>query len=329
MLELNVLERLVCFTKEELDILDGHNHIDWSIFEDNQSNSNVIDYHKLLSKDEMISVRKHTRFIEYPKHRHNYIELSYVYGGEITHYIEGKTIIIKEGEILLLNQNIEHAIKQANENDIVFNFIIRQEFLEFLSSIMEPNNNVTSFVFDALYSYKNIGEYLLFNVCDDTEIRKNIEDIISTIYTKDLNKGLCLKLLVGLLLANLMKHPEKIISYSQHSYEKIISSTILQYIYTDYKMGSLQELSNLLHQPDYKICKIIKKVTGYTFKQLIQEERLKKATFLLKTTDMLITEIMHEVGYQNITYFYKIFKQKYKMTPSDYRVLHNNNGSAK
>ncbi|HRM89934.1 MAG TPA: helix-turn-helix transcriptional regulator, partial [Thomasclavelia ramosa] len=56
-----------------------------------------------------------------------------------------------------------------------------------------------------------------------------------------------------------------------------------------------------------------------TFKQLIQEERLKAAANLLKTTSLPIVEIMQEVGYENITYFYKIFKEKFKITPSIYR----------
>ena len=51
----------------------------------------------------------------------------------------------------------------------------------------------------------------------------------------------------------------------------------------------------------------------------IQEERLKAAANLLKTTSLPIVEIMQEVGYENITYFYKIFKEKFKITPSIYR----------
>ena len=70
--------------------------------------------------------------------------------------------MIKQGELLLLNQNIEHAIKYTNENDIIFNFIIKPEFLEFLSGMAERTKRGFSFIFDALYSYDNKGEYLIF-----------------------------------------------------------------------------------------------------------------------------------------------------------------------
>ena len=61
----------------------------------------------------------------------------YVYGGEMVTIIDDQEIVIKQGELLLLNQNIEHAIKYTNENDIIFNFIIKPEFLEFLSGMAE------------------------------------------------------------------------------------------------------------------------------------------------------------------------------------------------
>ena len=69
MIREDILEKLVCFTDEEIDNLNGKNIIDKSIYE--HENSNIIDYHKMLGKDQMITVRKHTRFIEYPKQKHN------------------------------------------------------------------------------------------------------------------------------------------------------------------------------------------------------------------------------------------------------------------
>ena len=71
----------------------------------------------------------------------------YVYGGEMVTIIDDQEIVIKQGELLLLNQNIEHAIKYTNENDIIFNFIIKPEFLEFLSGMAEEQNEVFSFIF--------------------------------------------------------------------------------------------------------------------------------------------------------------------------------------
>ena len=317
MIREDIMERLVCFSDEEINNLNGFVGIDKSIFISEQSN--VVDADKLLKANQQFAVRKHARFCEYPKHRHNYLEFMYVYGGEMVTIIDDQEIVIKQGELLLLNQNIEHAIKYTNENDIIFNFIIKPEFLEFLSGMAEEQNEVFSFIFDALYSYDNKGEYLIFKVSNNEIVRNHIEAIITNIYQQQLNHSFTLKLLVGLLLTELMNNPHLIETYESNNYNKLVVISILKYITLNYQEGSLSVLAKQIHQPDNKICKLIKEHTGSTFKQLIQEERLKAAANLLKTTSLPIVEIMQEVGYENITYFYKIFKEKFKITPSIYR----------
>lgn len=317
MIPIHILEQLVSFTEEEMNLLQGKETIDKSIFASELSH--VIDYHYLLKENQMFSVRKHTRFCQYPSHRHNYIELMYVYSGRMTHHINEQDITIEKGQLLLLNQNIEHSIDYCDENDIIFNFIIRPEYLRFLSTMIEDENVVSKFIFDALYSYDNDGEFLVFKVQNNQKVTSYIESIIISLYEPQLYNDTELKLLVGILLTELMNHPENIESYTGDSYEKILSSTILKYIITNYQYGSLHELSQLIHQPNYKICKIIKKQTGQTFTELLQNEKLKVAENLLITTSLTMQDIIQEVGYENISYFYRIFKKKYAMTPQMYR----------
>ena len=318
MIPLDVLDELITFTDEEINNLNEKYIVDRSIYINDHSN--VIDYNKMLNKNQLLSVRKHARFAQYPKHRHNYIELSYVYSGRMIHKIEDKEICIHQGELILLNQNIEHEILFTGEDDIIFNFIIRPEFLEFLSSMVDEQNVVFNFIFQALYSYDNNGEFLVFKTTDNEEVQDIVANIITKIYRPQMNNDLTLKLMVGLLLTELINCPDKIETYRNESYEKLISSSILKYINSNYKEGSLKVLSKQINQPDYKICKIIKKYTGLTFKQLVQNERLKNSESLLKTTNMAVVDVMEAVGYENITYFYKIFKEKYRMTPNEFRM---------
>ncbi|MFV0395615.1 MAG: helix-turn-helix domain-containing protein, partial [Coprobacillaceae bacterium] len=145
-----------------------------------------------------------------------------------------------------------------------------------------------------------------------------IEAIIRNLYEPKISE-VQLQFIVGSLLTELMNHPESINAYSRNSYEKTIMNTVLKYVVKDYKEGSLQVLSKKLHLPDYKVCKIIKAITGKTFKELVQGERLKIASELLESTSIPILDIMIEVGYENITYFYKIFKIRFNCTPKEYR----------
>ena len=116
MLRLDILEKLVYFTEEEIHHLNGEHVVDKSIYLNEESQ--IIDCHKILDDTQQLAVRKHARFMAYPKHKHNYIELMYVYGGSMTHIIDDQRITIHQGELLLLNQNVEHSIEYCDEKDV-------------------------------------------------------------------------------------------------------------------------------------------------------------------------------------------------------------------
>lgn len=128
-----------------------------------------------------------------------------------------------------------------------------------------------------------------------------------------------IKLLVGLLIVELIKKPNNIEVYSEDNYDNLIIIEVLKYIDNNYSTATLFEISAIVNQPHYKISKLVKKHTNMTFKELLQEKRLNKAKQLLNETDISIVEIISLVGYENLTYFYKIFKEKYGYTPKDFR----------
>lgn len=314
-----ILKKLYAHTEEETDILNGRKTVDQQIYTDDKNF--VIDRDKFLLPEQMISVRKHTRFIDFPLHKHNYIELQYVYKGSLTQVIDGKQITMKEGELMMLNQVISHEIKAAGEDDIIINFIVKPEFFQYIFSLADIDNVIFNFIMSTIYSNSTKGEYLYYKVSDKGSIKANMEKIIMELYEPDITSSISIKLLVGLLLVNLIKHSDDIEVYSVDNYEKKLSLDILKYIDEHYEEGSLAMISQQLNQPDYRICRIVKKYTGVTFKQLVQETRLNKAADLLMRTSLPVTDIMQAVGYENITYFYKIFKEKYTMTPHEYRKM--------
>ena len=58
---------------------------------------------------------------------------------------------------------------------------------------------------------------------------------------------------------------------------------------------------------------------GFNFKELLQRKRLNKSVELMCDTDLAISDIIAAVGYENNSYFHRVFKERYKISPSDYR----------
>lgn len=69
--------------------------------------------------------------------------------------------------------------------------------------------------------------------------------------------------------------------------------------------------------------KLFKKYTGKGIREYVNERRLAKAKTLIANSNKTITEISGMVGYNNATYFSKLFKKRYNVSPHDYREQHS------
>jgi AraC-like DNA-binding protein len=64
-------------------------------------------------------------------------------------------------------------------------------------------------------------------------------------------------------------------------------------------------------------CQYFKKITGVTPKEYLTDLKLSKAKDMIKHTS--ITDAAFDLGYENISYFISLFKNKYGMTPKQYK----------
>ena len=102
-------------------------------------------------------------------------------------------------------------------------------------------------------------------------------------------------------------------------YTGISDALLLKYIEEQYKTATLEELAEEMNVALSTMSKLVKKSTGSTFKELLKQQRLLSATKLLEHTKLPITDIIEMVGYDNTSYFHRIFKETYQMSPKQYR----------
>ena len=100
-----LLETLKKITEEEQQILDGQQEVQKTLY--TSEKEFTVDSKKMLQAGRLITVRTHTRFVYFPKHRHNFVEVIYVLDGSITNIIGDKEVVIKKGELLFLKSRIK------------------------------------------------------------------------------------------------------------------------------------------------------------------------------------------------------------------------------
>ena len=61
--------------------------------------------------------------------------------------------------------------------------------------------------------------------------------------------------------------------------------------------------------------------TGRTYTELLQKHRMETAARLLRRSDLNSQQIIAQVGYENTSYFYRLFHERYGLSPREYRMV--------
>ena len=314
-----LLEHLRKITEEEQRILDGASEVDQGLY--TSGKDFTVDSAKMLEEGKLIAVRTHTRFVHFPSHRHNFIEVLYVCEGSLTNIIGGKEVVIEAGELLFLNQFTRHEILPAGKNDIAINFMILPEFFDVAYTMAGSNNILADFLVHVLRQNEEKGEYLHFRVAEVLQIQNLLENMIYSLVTGKGDQNRINQTTMGLIFLYLLDSVQYAEMRVPNQYENMIAMTTLDYIEQNYKTATLTELCVKLHLPMHVLSKMIKKNTGFNFKELLQRKRMNKAIELMCETELPISDIIAAVGYENGSYFHRVFREKYHVTPRVFREI--------
>ncbi len=321
-----ILQYLRPITAEEQAALDGKTDIDQSLYSkdaenliaNKQGKLDVINSEKLLEKGRIISVRPHTRFVHFPEHRHDYVEVVYMCQGSTTHIVNGNKIELKEGELLFLGQSATQEILPAGEEDIAVNLIVLPQFFDrALTMLGEEQSPLHKFMVDTLTGESASG-YLYFQVSDVLPVQNLMENLLWMLLHDSPNRRNINQTTMGVMFLHLLDYTERLVYEDDAEEEAVVQ--VLKYIEDHYSDGSLSECAELLHYDFYWLSREIKKQTGKNYTDLVQEKRMAQASFLLRTTKMNVADIAFSIGYENVSYFHRLFGKTYGTSPKKYRT---------
>lgn len=317
----SIAERLSQISDEEMSVLSKNYNI-------NDDTDPAFANMKLKRRDylwnvigtnQMVTARIHTRFVDIPMHSHSYIEMMYVFSGSVTHFIEGKSVTLESGELLLMNRHIKHSVSASSAGDIGVNFIISPDFLPSITGRIQNSSSLSEFVAEDMLS-SGESKYLRFKTSGDLLLENIIENLIySAICDKNVPQ-IVLTDTLHLLFRYLSMYPDKLIGQTEaDSRGSSVKRKITDYIQTNYRKPGLVELSELLGFTPQYVSRLIKDIFGATFNELVREKRFSEAEHLLLTTDLPVVDIAGSVGYENNSFFHKKFYEQYGTTPYKWR----------
>lgn len=199
--------------------------------------------------------------------------------------------LIREAEQSLQNNNIEHLKEIVNGA-----FELTREF----------NPNILENIYEFCYRILIV-------------VNKMLKNDYKTIKYEELQKYSSLKELKKFVINSIEKLDINSIENTTKKYSKPVEQT-LKIIQRDYdKNISLDDISQSIAVSKNYFCYLFKREVGVSLWNYLTQVRLQQAKKLLKETEMKTYEIAFKVGYDNPSYFSKIFKKIEHMTPNEYR----------
>ncbi len=252
-------------------------------------------------------------------HYHPEIEICYTARSQGLKYVGNGIFPYKERDLVVLGSNLPHGfttVKKSEQFVIQFN----QEFLgrDFFN-VVELER-----IKDLLHMSRS------GLVLKGAELEK-AEDLIYQIYNAE-NTGME-QLLLLLQFLDYLSKCSNLVSLCSEKYTSSISvkklndiKAIFDYIENNFQKDiTIQSASRVVNLTESAFYKFIKRHTNKKFTVILNEFRIDHSSKLLVSSDLPISEISFKSGYNNLSYFNRIFKQSYNMTPRQFRKKYRRN----
>ncbi|MGB8451065.1 MAG: AraC family transcriptional regulator [Anaerocolumna sp.] len=261
-----------------------------------------------------VSKKKQWNHVMPESHFHSSYEVYYLLVGERQFFIRDRTIVIKNGDLIMIRPNVLHRTAngdQPKHEKIILNF--KEGFLATL------NGNF----YHTLHPYFQ-KDYLVIHFSLQHKIF--VEDTLQQIVREAREKRSSYEVYIQTLIMQLLVYSSryldeyniKPLEYLNTMHERI--SEVVRYINTNYKNElSLQYLADKFYISPYYLSRIFKEVTGFTYVEYLNSVRIKEAKKLLGETNLKVCLIASKVGYGSITHFGRVFKELTGHTPLFYR----------
>ncbi len=272
-----------------------------------------MDYQKYKPKKEKMSAAA-------PMHYHNYFEMFYVYRGHCFSVIEGDAHEFKAGDLCLYSLQARHYCYLPSDDDIIFNFIIRQSAIDdTMMQMLSASDVFSGFFMDSLCNTSRRTS-MSFRAQRDEELSFFLLKMILTYFEGPVSCNSLMRSLLVCLFHELAGQ-YKLQSDAKSSQEQggVSISSIIEYIEGNYKDITLQQTAEYFYYDPRSLSRFIQKYTGKKFSQIVQEIKLKKACNLLCDPQIPLDSIPAIVGYSDRHYVDKLFRQAFGTSMLKYR----------
>ena len=251
--------------------------------------------------------------IHIPVHWHNEIEIIYIKKGHLHIYIDGHNFDASEGEIFYVNPGVLHYMDTSDLTVDYYAILFPLDFISF-----RTNDILEKQIFSPL---KN-GRLLFPHSVSDDNIKHEISLLLDQITEENKEESLYCQIHTRILLLKIIEllHKGSYLQQPERVHTSQLQRELISYIQQHHtEKITLEMLSSEFHMSEKYLSRYFKMNFSISFKQYVGHLRMSTAVNLLETTDLSITDIALNSGFQNVNLFIRVFKATYGITPLQYR----------
>ena len=253
-----------------------------------------------ISNDNIVAVRKRIQG-NFRTHWHDFFEIEYIVNGCGEYMIDGKTYSLKPGMIFFITPVNFHEM--INVDIEIINIMFASEFAA-PDALYPLSDTSLSRIFSLDSKDAHFTELLLMELLDSVNKNDNV-------YSASLLNSLLYKLGRKATKNNTLN-----LSYVQK---------VILYLQNNFRSGvTLSDAAKQVSLSPAYLSSIFSKEAGSGFKEYLDFLRFDYAKKLLLYSDMSISEICYDSGFDNYANFLRAFKKRYGLPPDTFRRQHIN-----
>ena len=253
---------------------------------------------------------------------HDFWELVYADKGDLVCTVEGKEIILKEGEVIFHKPGVIHAHRADGKrapNVFIVSFECKNEAIRFFEDRhMVLDKSLLRFIFAIIEESKRTFDLPY----SDPELKKMKLLETPTLGGQQLIKNYLELLLINLMRNYLERNSSEAVFLPQAEFDELISDKVIEYMKEHVSERlSVADICNILHYNKSYIFRQFKKTTGRSLMAYFTKMKIQKAKEMLRETEASVAVISDALSFDSPNYFSKTFKKVTGYTPSTYRKM--------
>ncbi len=276
----------------------------------------------LADKAEDILLQRHPRGWPGLPHRHDFIELMYVYSGHIDQTVDGEGMVLEAGDFCLLNTRALHSFKAPGNTDILVSIGLERKmfdalFVPYIGGV----SGASRLAADRFDCGCCSGNAVFFHPKKDSWTSLTMQRLLFEYYAAPQRNPFVVRMLVLLLIHDLLSCLPALETNGSSGYrnEERLRDVLL-YIGSDPAKANVKTAAAKLRVTPSHLSRLVSRCTGMSFTELVRRQRFLEAKELLQETDYPVETILSMIGYSNRTYFYKQFRKRFYLTPGELRL---------